>query len=219
MRVDGTIAAVFGVPGSGKTTLAIAFVERALTSRPVVIYDPTRDLRTYLDEHEIPWTPAHPDRLPADVLASKRTGQPRAFIVEEPMDLWRVAASDALRGCSVVIDEAQQAFPSAGMTKPATKYLELNRNRSIETVVIAKRPQKVSTDVRCNAQHVIVFRQQSQAALDCLADCADVRVWARTLELPQFVYLYRPPWQDDALADLDEYSTEDPLPYDWPPGD
>lgn len=212
---DGDRIAIFGGPGSGKTTLAARSVVRDVMRdlRYTLVYDPTGDFEKYLREGSASDSKVHPELIrrvgsaeEAIALGHGRNGvfgvlrSHRCFVLnarkqmrEKAKQFAQALNSDATEGWVFVCDEAELVFGNQGRdVDDVLEALKLVRNRKQRLYTVGQRPQWLSTLARSNATHVCIFRSDSKAFVeDGCREWGSSENFELAYELEPFEYLYR----------------------------
>lgn len=216
---DGDRIAVFGRPGSGKTTIAVKSLVRDVNrdGRNVLVFDPTGDILRYLTEGSAAGKgPAHVvDAQKVRVVktarealdyAGKRGGLlssvklhsvfvllARNEMVARAAQFREAVNSDATRGWCLLADEAELVYGNRGVdVEDALAGLKLVRNRRQRLYLVGQRPQWLSALARSNSTHVCLFAADSRQFVEQgTREWGDPEDFDECYDLEQFEYLYR----------------------------
>jgi hypothetical protein len=219
-RKEGIVVGVFGHAGSGKTRL----VTRALMELPAdegaLVFDPTDNVSqglANLPHERVEVVRAGQIGVRADLALASVYGAPTAVRPRPPkivvlsgpgMEYIFLESARRMRAATVFVDEAHLLFSQAeAQSVEQREIISLARNRNLEVILAAQRPQGVSVDVRSRCDYVVSFRQNVDHNIEALSACANRKLWEPTKSLPRFQALVLVPWTKNADAPLLEYDS------------
>lgn len=235
---DGTITLVLGRPGMGKTTLFGRLVARDVLrdGRRAVLLDYTGDtLARVVGEsaskgagvprdwcrkaHDAAGVWAAFDGRADSIFAP----QPRAMVVsmqlragQDPKHLaaefLAVMDAERARGLVFVCDQAEQLFPNKAAEGAGMRALAWTRNRQQTLYAASHRAAILSTLLRSNATHALIYCLRSARDIAALSDFGEPEEFAAATQLPQFVYLHAPGTRPPGAPLRRLHTLADPLP-------